>query len=1003
MKIVTLLAALVPFVTATAVAQPRIDETRPLARAVHAAEALYAAGSYGRALAVLEPALDSATIGEPVADAVYLQARGNFALSRYSPARSACRRFLADYASDRRAYEIRYIGGIAAFQIGERDEAEAAFAAMESAVGDVDPFYWRARLLAERGRYDSAARFAAISAVPAPGFDAPYRDDARYLLAWILEGRGQLDSAAVLYRELADQPLGDLALDARLRLGVIEARRGAAESSIRLLNSLTPRTDRQREEQLFYLAEMSAQLDRYDEALRYNTEFVRGFPSSPRVRPARYGIGWAQLKMGRYDEALATFRTLEGGIDSIAAASAYQIGAIQLVRGDSAGAVRSFEAMLARLPYESFSDNAYHQLGRYFYRRAAYDSARHYLLVAARQFPESDVRSESYYLLGESYAALGDAGNAQHSFSRVRRTASTPAERPLYRWALYREGIMLYREGRFRSAIDRFREYVAEHGGGQDIDDATFWLGEALYQDRAYDEAERYYNAYLERGARLPRAEAARYGLAWSRLQQKDFKGAARAFDDFIANHRGSQLAVEATIRLADCYRLMGQLDKAIATYESIGGATGRGARDEEARFRLADVFLQMGQTDRAVETFRKLIKDYPDSPLRDAYAFNIGSIYHEKTMDSLAIVELTAFMQGYRTSQLLPQAAFTIGDAYYNLEQYDSALAWYRRVLDDYPNSVIVPEALDAVRFTLNALDRGPEAVAIIDSFQTRNPNRIPPDSLNFRKANIVLESGGFAEAIVRFGKLIEEFPQSSLVPDAVFGIGRAHEYQGRRDSALVYYARVMERYPTSDASQRATIESAGLRLRAGEWARAAEGYERFIAGYAASERINEARYGLATARLAMKDTAAAIVQLQSVLKADSVGAEEDLVLDRSRIAYARLLGVRGNDDRALGLLAAVVARRLDDVAAEALLLRGEILYKQKDYSGALAELRRLVVDFATFPEHAEPGSLLMGAAYEQLTNYAAAREVYTQLAASAENDAVRAEAESRLKRLKK
>jgi len=980
-------------------AQPRVLEERPLSRAVHEAGTLVTQGNYAMAIAELEGALDTAAPGEHRADALYLLTRANFMMGRFRPALSASRHFLEGYRQDGRAAEILYLRGVAAYQEGSIDESESAFRRV-AAEGDSNrykAYYWIARTSADRNLLDSAESYSTLS-LSGPAHE--FTDDALYLRAWLTEGRGAIDTAATLYRRLIDDyPDGDLELDAQLRLGVIDARRGNYESSIRLLNSITPRSDRQREEQLFYLGEVSSALGRYDEALRYNTEFLRSFPASTRVRSARYGVGWAQLNLGRNDEAIATFRQLEDGIDSIAAASSYQIGAIQMLKGDTANAERTFQGLLYKLPYESFSDNAYYQLGRINYRRAAYDSARHYLLIAARQFPESDVRADAYYLLGESYAALDDPANAQYAFARAQKTGATG---DLYRSALYREGGMLYKVGRFHSAVDRFREYVSEHPKGAQIDDATFWLGEALYQDRAYDEAERYYNVYVERQAAGPWREQALYGLAWSRFQQKDFKGSARAFSDFIANNPKSPLAVEATIRLADSYRFLGQYDKAIQTYESIGGLAGKGLRDEEARFRLADVFLQMGDVDRAVETFRKLITDYPASPRRDAYAYNIGSIYHEKERDSLAIAELMGFPASYPESQLLPQATFTIGDAYYNLENYDSALAYYRRVLDDYPNSVIVPQALDAVRFTLDALGRGREAVAIIDSFQVRNPTRIPPDSLNFRKAGIILEAGEFDQAIALYGKLVQEFPESQLVPEAIFQMGRGYEYLGRRDSADLFYGQVVARYPASEAAPKALIDAAGLKLRAGEWAEAAKSYEEFLTRYNDPDRANEARYGIAEAQLALRDTAGALVQLKAILDSTK-DQEDDLFLDRSRIATARLIAARGETDRALELLAAVVARRLDDIAAEALLLRGGLLLQANDLSGALSELRRFTGDFASYTEFAEPGLLLLGTVYEQLTNYGAAREIYTSLIAQTQSPEIKREAEARIKKLKK
>ncbi len=985
--------------TATLSAQPRVVEDRPLARAVRSAATLVDQGHYSRAANELEAALDSAAAGEHMADALYYLARATFMTQRYRPALLNSRRFLNGYPDDPRTDELLYLYGTAAYQEGLTDDAYNAFYDVAAADSPTrgEALYWLARISADRGKLDSAEAYATLSLRSQPH---EFTDDALYLTAWLQEGREEIDSAAALYdRLIKDYPQSELSLDASLRLGIIDARRGNYESAIRLLNSVTPRSDRQREEQLFYLGEMSAALDRHDEALRYNNEFLRTFPISVRTRQVRYGVAWALLNLKRYDEAIATLRQLEGGIDSIAAAASYQIGAVQVTRGDTAGAMRTFQDLIYRLPYESFSDNAYYQIGRIHYRRANYDSARHYLLIAARQFPESEIRPDAFYLLGESYVALDDPANSVYAFSRAQKTGATG---DLYRQALYREGVMLYRVGRFQSAISRFREYVSEHPNGPEIADATFWLGEALYQDRKYDEAESYYNAFLERFKASPWREQAVYGLAWSRFQQKDFKGAALAFEDFIKNNPTSDLATEATIRLADSYRFLGQYDKAIATYESVGGKSGKGVRDEEARFRLADVFLQMGDVNRAVETFRMLIRDYPNSVRRDAYAFNIGSIYHEREMDSLAIAELSRFPQSYPESQLLPQVAFTIGDAYYNLEEYDSALVYYRSVLDEYPNSMVVPEALDAVRFTLEALGRGREAVAVIDSFQARNPNRIAADSLGFRKASIVLEQGEFAEAIGLYKKLMEDYPQSLMVPTTILQIGRSYEYLGRQDSALFYYTQVVKRFPESSPAQDALIESAGIRLRARSWQQAALAYEQFVEGYPESERLSEARYGIATASLQLGDTARALAQLQRVL--DSANAQdEDLFLDRSRITTARLIAPRGEIDRALELLAAVVARRLDDVAAEALLLRSQLLVGTNDLSGALAELRQLTADFASYPEYAEPGTLLLGTVYERLTNYGAARDIYNQLIAQSEDPAIRAEAEARLKKLKR
>lgn len=1000
-------------------AQPRVEDERPLARAVREAAAHLELGDHAWAVATLEAALDSARPGEPHAEALAILATASFSAGQYRPALDVSREFAFNYPGHARSSAIDYIRGVSAYQEGNLEESRSAFHRLALASDEPytsDAGFWLARMHSEAGKLDSAEHYVDRYITLRGGIPLPtgepiagrsersldredFFDDALYISGWIKEGRNEIDAAATLYRTVLGRfPGSDLELDAQLRLGVIEARRGHYESALNLLGTLTPRTERQREEQLFYMAEAASALERHEEALRDYRSYLREFPASKRDRPARYGAGWSEQQLARYDDAIATYRQLADAHDSIAAASLYQIGAIQTLRSDTAGAVRTFEMLVYRLPYESFSDNAYYQLGRIFYRRGEFDSARHYLNIAARQFPESELRLDAYYLLGESYAALGDWRNAQYSFQRTRQLGASGA---MFERALFREGVMLYRLGQFRSALDRLREYVAEHGEGEDIAGATFWLAEALYQDGAYEESERYFAAHLERFPNISATDEAMYGLAWARFMQKDFRGAAATFEQFIETYPEHRSMIDATIRLADAYRFTRQWDKAISIYESIEGRVGKSARAEEARYRLAEAFIEMGEIDRAVAAFRSLVTYYPESARRDIYAFNIGSLYNERELDTLAIPELEGFIAEYPESRLQPQAHYMIGDSYYNLQQFDSAFVWYYAVLEKYPSSPIVPEAMEAVRFSLTAAGRGREAIAVIDTFMARNPDRLPADSLGFRKGMIIFDEGAYSEAIPMFASLVAGFPESPIVPDALFQIGLSHEYTGAVDSALVYFGEVVAKHPQSAATQKALLEQGAIRMRQRDPQAARSSFALFIERFPESARLTEARYGLASALLSLADTAGALEQFDMIV--DSTRSEDDLLVDRSRLMIARIGASQGRNDEALEILAAVVARRLDDIAAEALLLRGELLLATNDLSGALAELRRLQSEFAEYVEYVEPGMLLLGDLYVRLTNYQAAKEVWSQLAESSENQKITAEAESRLKRLRR
>ena len=989
-------------------AQPRVERERSLEEASREAKQLIGREEYLLAIEKLNGIIDSAGPGANLATPLFLLTEANAAVDRNYPALDASRRFLRLYPDDSRSGEVYYRRGITAYREDKREEALESFSFITKNKGDreAESYYWLARLMADVDSLDAAETLADRSLQE----DAhEFTDDALYLSAWIKEGRYEYEDAGKLYRRIIDEfPESELQTDAQLRLGVNQARNGYHESALTLFSSLTPRTDRQQEELLFYTAESNAALGRHDRAIDVYNQFLRAFPLSARARAARYGLGWSQLQNRRYDEALGTFAVLTDGSDSLAAAALYQTGAIHTVRRDTAQAMAALHELVYRLPYESFSDNAYNQLGRIHYRRGNYDSARRYLQITARQFPESDVRVEAFHLLGESYAALRQYDNAQFSFSRTRKLGDSTD--PLVARATYREGVMLYYVGRFNSAIDRLRLYVANYPNGAEIDEATFWLAEALYLDGTYGEAEQFYDAVVSKYPDCRYREQAMYGLGWSQFRQggtekrEKFKEAIASFDAYITAYPEGDDVIEAVIRMADAHRFLGEYDEAIALYESVGGRGGSGERAEEARVRLAEAFVEMRDFDRAVETYRDLVKRFPKSARVDGYAYSVGATYFRGENDSLAIVELERFVRDYPESDLVPNALFTLGEAWYNLGEYETALGYYRSILDEHANSPIIPEAIEGLRFALEVMGRGREAVQIITAFDESNPGRLPADSLTFTKGMILFDNGEYAEAEETFRKLISTYSESGLVPDALYQIGKGSEYNGQYDAALAVYDQVVREYPSTNAALLSLLDMGSLNLFLESYGVANERFLQFIERFPESDRTNEARYGAGKSFLALGDTVNAIDQFTTVI--DGVDpAEElnDVYVDRSRIALANALWKGGDTESALELLASVISRRRDYNAAEALLMRGRILVEVNDLSGALAELRRLTTEFIDYTEYAEPGLLELGGLYELLTNTADAQATYQILIDTTLDEDLKKEAEDRVARLKR
>ncbi|MEP7220488.1 MAG: hypothetical protein ABI876_16300, partial [Bacteroidota bacterium] len=194
MKIFSPLPILFLLLSVTLAAQPRVQEERPLPRAVSEAARLIRDGSYVDAAAGLQSALDSIAPGENIADALYLLTRAECMLGHYRAAYAGSRSFLASYPFDARREEMRYLEGTAAYQEGLRGEAAEAFREVAAGAGadHRNALYWVARIAADSNRLDEAERYAGESL---KGDRFEFTDPALYLKAWIMEGRGELDSA----------------------------------------------------------------------------------------------------------------------------------------------------------------------------------------------------------------------------------------------------------------------------------------------------------------------------------------------------------------------------------------------------------------------------------------------------------------------------------------------------------------------------------------------------------------------------------------------------------------------------------------------------------------------------------------------------------------------------------------------------------------------------------------------------------------------------------------
>ncbi len=191
----------------------------------------------------------------------------------------------------------------------------------------------------------------------------------------------------------------------------------------------------------------------------------------------------------------------------------------------------------------------------------------------------------------------------------------------------------------------------------------------------------------------------------------------------------------------------------------------------------------------------------------------------HEEARGVLETIKTKDASQNYAIL-----ARLRIADTYFEAESYDEAVVEYESFLDLYPHHKYASYAqyrLATCFFErIKTVDIGYSwAKRALDEFEKlqrrypRNPymdiidNRIK-ECLNmlaeyeFYVGNFYYKKGAYNAAIGRFKGILQNYPDTSNVPEALYYTGLSYEQLGQRDEAINKLTVLIEKYPNIEIS---------------------------------------------------------------------------------------------------------------------------------------------------------------------------------------------------------
>jgi TolA-binding protein len=469
------------------------------------------------------------------------------------------------------------------------------------------------------------------------------------------------------------------------------------------------------------------------------------------------------------------------------------------------------------------------------------------------------------------------------------------------------------------------------------------------------------------------------------------FGEAIEAFQKYIDQFPGSERIQEAYDYLIGTYTQLKNYKAALASLDRIRNKDPRleSAYQRVAFFRGLELFRNL-QFPAAVEMFDKSLSyEKYNRTLRARAVYWRGEAFYRSGHYENAAKDYELFM-GLPGSGVLSESAlirYNLGSAYFNLQQYDKALSHFRSFEENAVNPK--PELLADTR------NRIADCYYIQTDYKSAISYYDKVIDYSGQDADYAMFQKGFSLGLMNDQKgkagtltsLVQRFPSSALVPNAIFERGRAYVVMEDFKRGEADFNTVIISYASSPFVPRAMVQLGLLYYNTGENEKAIAEFRKVIENYKASPEARYAMTGLRNTYVDMNDVASYFAYVKTL---DGYGDINMASKDSMLYTSGENLYMTGKYDRATEALRGYI----DEFPNGAFRQNAEFyLAEALRSSGNTAEAEKYYTDIIARPNSEFTEQALLSLADIQITreDYEAAYGNFVRLESVATKDETR------------
>jgi TolA-binding protein len=747
--------------------------------------------------------------------------------------------------------------------------------------------------------------------------ERPTSAPALYLRGLCLARLGQLLKAAAAWQEVAERwSQGPLAEHARLAKAntFLTARdyRSAAEEMARVAARVKDPAIKA-EAELRAAGALFLATGSTDSVLTLLRGVVARHEGTDVAARAQFLVGEALVARQQYEPAIKEYnRVLTRYFQhKVAASSQYRVARCLDALGRRADATGSYQAVVSGYPLEPEAPAAAYLAGVGLLHRDLPRAAVPYFQIVLDRYarpnaegavvfarPEHQELVEAALCMLEwSWHRAGDMGQVAGATHLLLQ--KMPASRSPWRaWALVVDADALAAIGRYdeaQSTLERLAKEFPDHSVSASATQLLAWTYARQGQDSLAIATEERLLARWGATGDEAIVSGAFLDIAHARFNQKRYREAAGAYEDFLRRWPAHRQRATALYQAGLCYLRLDRAGDAVDRWEALVKDSASAAISERAWARAGDVYFQAEKFDAARRCYLGLLEHFGASPAAGLASLRLAQCEYNAGHDAAALEGFSATIQKFPGTPYAKEAQRGTELALYRLASSANGEAVLAQLVEQYPNSAFAADALLQIARRHYQAKRWSEAAEGFRQVVTRFPSYSSADQAQFLMADALAQSGAGAEARNAYDQFLSYFPDSDLKPTASFRLGLLQFEAKEFMRAAVAFTTALEDSASAEVRDPARYNLALCHRQLGDLVQARAELERYRQEFPAGAQAAEAVFQIADLDEAAGNLPAAASGFDQALNMKhgaALGAEIAFRLGRCREQLADVPG---------------------------------------------------------------------------------------------------------------